>query len=155
MVCTKIHMFGVQHAGKGRFGSFLAEISEYYLQYHRQYYDADKVFLHDPTAMLAVVRKDLFEWLPAAVVVGCEGHLRGKTVANSAHLRGSAALPVHALVAQAVRPDICKTLKNLLYGLLVPVFVHNSTARPSIVCTRACGRLASARCPNISLCGCN
>ena len=72
-------------AGQGRHGTFLATISEFYRAYHQSFYGQDKVFLHDPTAMLAVARKDLFEWADAAVVVCTEGPLRGKTLADGAH----------------------------------------------------------------------
>lgn len=72
-------------AGKGHFGSFLADISQFYLAYHTEYYGRDSVYLHDPTALLGVARKDLFEWQQGAVVVGLEGTLRGKTLANRAH----------------------------------------------------------------------
>lgn len=68
--------------GKGHFGSFLQDISQFYLAYHVEYYNRDRVHLHDPTALLGVARKDLFEWRQGPVVVGLEGTLRGKTVAN-------------------------------------------------------------------------
>lgn len=71
-------------AGQGRHGTFLSKISHFYLQYHKECYGQDKVFLHDPAAMLAVARQDLFEWVEGAVVIGLEGPLRGKTVADGA-----------------------------------------------------------------------
>jgi inosine-uridine nucleoside N-ribohydrolase len=80
---------GEHAAGKGRYGSFLSDISQFYLAYHQEYYGKDKVFLHDPTALLGVTRKDLFEWAEGAVVVAVEGHLRGNTLADSARSRFS------------------------------------------------------------------
>jgi len=62
--------------GKGsRVGGFAADISRFYLQYHAGAYAMpDSMFLHDPTALAAVVAPHLFTWLegPVVVCVGAE-----------------------------------------------------------------------------------
>ena len=91
-------------AGKGKYGTFISQISKYYLAYHKEYYSRDMVFLHDPTALLGVARKDLFQWVEGAVVVGLEGFLRGKTMADSAPLTApEQCISVNAACACACR----------------------------------------------------
>jgi uridine nucleosidase len=58
----------------------LADISKFYLEYHQSVYSKDLVFLHDPCALVAAVKPELFEWKAGAVVVGQQGPLRGKTL---------------------------------------------------------------------------
>jgi hypothetical protein len=67
-------------AGKGKHGTFLADISKFYLEYHQSVYNRDLVFLHDPCALVAAVKPELFTWKAGAVVVGLQGPLRGKTL---------------------------------------------------------------------------
>jgi hypothetical protein len=81
--CSWFNMNGslcLLHVGKGRHGSFLADISKFYLEYHQSTYNKDLVYLHDPCALVAAVRPELFEWKTGAVVIGQDGPLRGKTV---------------------------------------------------------------------------
>ena len=67
-----------QHTGQGsRVGGFAADISRFYLQYHAGAYAMpDSMFLHDPTALAAVVAPHLFTWLEGPVVV-CVGREEG------------------------------------------------------------------------------
>lgn len=76
---------GSMCAGKGKHGTFLSEITQFYLNYHKSFYGADKIYVHDPTAFVACIRKDLYTWKQGAVVVATEGALRGKTVMDGAH----------------------------------------------------------------------
>lgn len=46
----------------------------------QEWYDIDAIMLHDPSAMAAVLRADLFEWQEGAVRVACEGVTKGQTV---------------------------------------------------------------------------
>ncbi|KAG2502004.1 hypothetical protein HYH03_000500 [Edaphochlamys debaryana] len=69
--------------GRGPHGSFVADISRFYLGYHREWYGMDAIFLHDPTAMAAVLRPDLFEWRRGAVRVASEGVTKGQTVLDA------------------------------------------------------------------------
>ncbi|GLC44745.1 hypothetical protein PLESTB_000969200 [Pleodorina starrii] len=73
--------------GVGKYGSFVYDISQFYLNFHRKWYDMDALYLHDPTAMAAVLRPDLFEWRAGAVRVACEGVTKGQTVMD-ASVRG-------------------------------------------------------------------
>jgi inosine-uridine nucleoside N-ribohydrolase len=67
-------------AGKGRFGTFLSDISQFYADFHVKCYSKDIVYMHDPAAMLAVIRKDLFEWQKGPAIVSVDGIMRGKTL---------------------------------------------------------------------------
>ncbi|GLI70335.1 hypothetical protein VaNZ11_015291 [Volvox africanus] len=49
----------------------------------QEWYDMDAIMLHDPTAMIAVLRPDLFEWRAGAVRVACEGVMKGQTVMDA------------------------------------------------------------------------
>ncbi|KXZ52034.1 hypothetical protein GPECTOR_10g1057 [Gonium pectorale] len=69
--------------GRGRFGSFVRDISQFYLGFHKEWYDLDGIMLHDPTAMAAVLRPELFEWRSGAVRVACEGVTKGHTVMDA------------------------------------------------------------------------
>ena len=73
-------------AGKGAHGTFLAAISDFYLRYHRSFYGMEAVYLHDPCALVAAVRPELFTWHEGAVVVAETGALRGKTLLDGALL---------------------------------------------------------------------
>ena len=68
-----------QNTGKGsRVGGFAADISRFYLQYHAGAYAMpDSMFLHDPTALAAVVAPHLFSWLEGPVVVCVGGEEAG------------------------------------------------------------------------------
>lgn len=70
--------------GQGHYGTFLSDISEYYLQYHRNFYAQDAVFVHDSAALIAAAQPELFTWHEGAVVVCTEGPLRGKTLLDVA-----------------------------------------------------------------------
>ena len=70
--------------GKGKYGTFLADISEFYCDFHHKCYGKHLVYMHDPVAMLAVVRKDLFEWEKGPALVAVDGPMRGKTLVDCA-----------------------------------------------------------------------
>lgn len=67
-------------AVQGRHGAFLSRITQFYLQYHRDTYAQDAVFVHDATALAAVVRPDLFTWQRASVLVLADGPAKGHTI---------------------------------------------------------------------------
>jgi inosine-uridine nucleoside N-ribohydrolase len=73
---------GIAFAGQGRYGTFLADITKFYVDYHRNFYCQDYVYVHDPSALVACLHKDLFQWHQGAVVVCTEGAMRGKTVVD-------------------------------------------------------------------------
>ncbi|KAK9847787.1 hypothetical protein WJX84_001186 [Apatococcus fuscideae] len=66
--------------GRGRFGSFISDISKFYIEYYRKSYGVDSCFVHDPTAFAAVFRPDLFTWQAGKVLVLTEGVARGMTI---------------------------------------------------------------------------
>ena len=43
----------------------------------------DGIFLHDPTALVAVLAPQLFGWQDGAVRVACDGLARGKTLLDT------------------------------------------------------------------------
>eukprot|EP00892_Ulva_mutabilis_P009664 jgi/Ulvmu1/706/UM010_0078.1 len=66
--------------GQGKYGTFLSEITQFYLRYHTSFYGTEQVFVHDPTAFVACIRKEFFQWKQGAIVVAAEGALRGKAL---------------------------------------------------------------------------
>lgn len=76
---TAGELAGLAAAG-GKAGAFAARVSKFYLQYHRAAYSMDAVFLHDPTALAALIDPALFTWAEGAVVVAPDGVLAGATV---------------------------------------------------------------------------
>lgn len=80
---------GCLRAGKGKYGTFLSDITQFYLQYHNSFYGADKIYVHDPTALVACIRKELYSWKQGSIVVATEGALRGKTLMDGALSTGS------------------------------------------------------------------
>ncbi|EFJ52845.1 hypothetical protein VOLCADRAFT_55637 [Volvox carteri f. nagariensis] len=68
---------------KGKYGTFISRISQFYLNFHREWYGMDAIMLHDPTAMAAVLQPELFEWRAGAVRVACEGVTKGQTVMDA------------------------------------------------------------------------
>lgn len=88
--------------GKGsRVGGFAADISRFYLQYHASAYAMpDSMFLHDPTALAAVVAPHLFTWLEGPVVV-CVGREEGGGSGNGGGVAGEDAGPSSGAAAAA------------------------------------------------------
>jgi uridine nucleosidase len=66
--------------GKGRHGSFLHSITQFYLDYHRKMYAMDAVYVHDAAALAAVIAPHLFDWHHGKVLVVADGPAKGKTI---------------------------------------------------------------------------
>lgn len=66
--------------GCGKFGNFICSISQFYCSYYHRVYGMDAVHMHDPTAFVAVVRPELFEWHEGEVIVLTDGPGKGKTI---------------------------------------------------------------------------
>lgn len=66
--------------GQGRYGTFLQQICQFYLQYHRENYGMEAMFLHDPTAFCGVISPECFTWKAGAVRVVTEGLACGATI---------------------------------------------------------------------------
>lgn len=64
----------------GRFGDFLQSISVFYLKYHTESYGMDAIYVHDPTAMAAVLAPELFGWEEGQMCVVVDGFARGQTI---------------------------------------------------------------------------
>lgn len=64
----------------GKIGEYCSAISQFYKNFHHEAYNCNGLMLHDPTALVAIFRPELFWFKRGAVVVGCEGALRGQTV---------------------------------------------------------------------------
>ncbi|CAL5223594.1 g6133 [Coccomyxa viridis] len=69
--------------GKGRFGTFLSSITAFYLKYHRDSYDMDAVYVHDPAALAVVLRPSLFTWRTGQIRVLTESVARGMSVMDT------------------------------------------------------------------------
>ena len=63
-------------------GGFLNEAVQFYFGWHRGKDGCDDCFMHDPTAVLAVMEPDLFEIRDVPIRVQIEGEEVGRTVAD-------------------------------------------------------------------------
>lgn len=66
--------------GQGKHGTFLHDISQFYLQYHRNSYKMDGIYVHDAAAFTAVVHPEYFEWHAGKVLVVTDGPAKGHTI---------------------------------------------------------------------------
>lgn len=66
--------------GKGQHGTFLYEISQFYLQYHRNSYNMEGIYLHDAAAFTAVLHPEYFEWHSGKVLVVTDGPAKGHII---------------------------------------------------------------------------
>lgn len=82
-VLTAAQIDGME--GRGRHGTFLRSITQFYLDYHRRVYGMAGVYVHDATALAAVVRPELFEWHKGAVLVVTDGPAKGHTIRDEGH----------------------------------------------------------------------
>jgi inosine-uridine nucleoside N-ribohydrolase len=67
----------------GRFSAYTWSICQFYKAYHQRSVGLDGIFLHDPTALVAVLAPHLFGWNDGAVRVSCDGIARGKTLMDT------------------------------------------------------------------------
>ena len=70
-------------ASAGRFSAYTWSICQFYKAYHTRSVGLDGIYLHDPTALVAVLAPQLFGWHDGAVRVSCEGVARGKTLMDT------------------------------------------------------------------------
>jgi len=66
--------------GKGKHGTFLRDITQFYLKYHREMYKIDGVHVHDAAAFAAVIDPSLFQWHDGKVLVVADGPAKGRTI---------------------------------------------------------------------------
>jgi len=68
-----------------KFGKYLYAASHFYAKYHREAYDIDAIYLHDPATMVAAVDPSLMTFSEGAVRVQQEGICRGLTLFNNSN----------------------------------------------------------------------
>eukprot|EP00899_Mesostigma_viride_P007677 jgi/Mesvir1/16910/Mv15776-RA.1 len=61
-------------------GVYLHAISQFYLQYHKDCFDLEGIYLHDAVAVVAAFEPSLFDWVSGAICVVTEGKARGHTI---------------------------------------------------------------------------
>jgi uridine nucleosidase len=68
-------------------GSFLRDISAFYMRFHVDTIGVEGIYMHDPAAVLLAFRPDLFGVASGAVRVGVDGLCRGQTVMDQGKKR--------------------------------------------------------------------
>jgi inosine-uridine nucleoside N-ribohydrolase len=69
--------------GSGRIGTFVAELHDFFIQYHERTYGTEGAPIHDAVAVAQVLRPGIVETLHRHVDVDCESQLcRGRTVVD-------------------------------------------------------------------------
>jgi uridine nucleosidase len=81
-VMTGAHLDALRDGG-GRFSAYAWSICQFYKAYHARSVGLDGIFLHDPTALVAVLAPQLFGWTDGAVRVATEGVARGRTIMDA------------------------------------------------------------------------
>ncbi|CAM6127100.1 unnamed protein product [Calypogeia fissa] len=72
----------MEEVGKsnGKFGKYLFDAAKFYFAYHREAYDINAIYLHDPSTMMAAVDPSLLTYEEGVVRVQTDGICRGMTV---------------------------------------------------------------------------
>jgi uridine nucleosidase len=83
--------------GAGRFSAYCWSICQFYKAYHTRSVGLDGIFLHDPTALVAVLQPQLFGWQDGGVRVACEGVARGRTMMDAGTKKCAPSVHVCAL----------------------------------------------------------
>lgn len=86
--------------GKGRFGSFCHDITRFYHAFHRENAGLDGIYLHDPSALVSLLRPELFRWAQGPCVVVTQGPGKGHAIFDTGAKRW------HAANAWTQRPPI-------------------------------------------------
>ncbi len=68
-----------------KYGQFLKDISEYYLDFYAKIVNSDGCGLHDPAAVIACTHPELFDIKQLSIQVIEEGNKMGQTLCNDAH----------------------------------------------------------------------
>eukprot|EP00898_Chlorokybus_atmophyticus_P002394 jgi/Chlat1/3155/Chrsp219S03302 len=64
-------------------GAYCHEICQFYMGYHKTAFGLPGVYLHDPTALVAITHPHLFTWAHGAVRVVTEGLAHGETIMDA------------------------------------------------------------------------
>lgn len=65
---------------KSRYGPFVHDITQFYLNFHIRSDHLRGIYLHDPSCMVALLNPSLFTWKSGAVRVETQGICRGLTI---------------------------------------------------------------------------
>lgn len=129
-------------AGKGRFGTFLADISGFYCEFHYKCYNKHIVYLHDPAAMLAVLRKELFQWEQGPALVSCEGPMRGKTLVDCALLHAELSLQNDFTTRCYCTHSCMHTQNHVRLSSWLVLFIFHNCLRKPVLCLILIARTA-------------
>ncbi|KAK2399972.1 putative uridine nucleosidase [Trifolium repens] len=107
-------------SSKGKFAQYLTGILEVYFSYHRDAYNTNGVYLHDPTTLLAAVDPSLVTCTEGAVRVQTSGITRGLTILNNKQKRYDEITEWSnmSLVKVAVTVDAPRVVKLVMDRLL-------------------------------------
>ncbi len=94
-----------------KLGGFLNDAAQFYFQFHRDENGFDGCHMHDPTAVMSIVRPDLFSIDETPVSVILEGDEIGRTIRASKTER-SAVKVCFGIEVEAVRNLFLETVKN-------------------------------------------
>ena len=61
-------------------GSFLAEIADFYIDFYNNRLEEEVCLMHDPAAVLSIIRPDLFDWKEGPIEVITSGAEIGRTL---------------------------------------------------------------------------
>lgn len=83
--------------------AFIREIARFYMDYHHRGHGEHACYLHDPTAVAAVIWPELFRTVPMRVDVETTGTLtRGMTIADFRHTANRSTTPPNSRIALEV-----------------------------------------------------
>jgi uridine nucleosidase len=129
-VMTGAHLDSLRDGG-GRFSAYAWSICQFYKAYHARSVGLDGIYLHDPTALVAVLAPHLFGWTDGAVRVATEGVARGRTMMDVGTKKCVRVFPWRCC---ALRAACCALhLTRTLVSLLLPrswVGANDWTGRP-------------------------
>lgn len=94
-----------------KLGGFLNEAAQFYFQFHRDENGIDGCHMHDPTAVISIVRPDLFSIDETPVNVILEGEEIGRTV-RANKIDQSSVKVCRGIDVEAVRNIFLETIKS-------------------------------------------
>jgi len=92
-------------------GGFLNDAAQFYFQFHRKVDGIHGCHMHDPSAVISIVRPNLFQIDPTPVGVIVEGEEIGRTIASALPNRAAVSI-CRKVDAQGVRTEFLKTIKS-------------------------------------------
>lgn len=94
-----------------KLGSFLNDAAQFYFQFHRDENGIDGCHMHDPTAVISIVRPDLFSIDETPVSVILDGDQIGRTI-RTTQTHQPAVKVCCGIEVEAVRNLFLETIKN-------------------------------------------